>query len=187
MHACAQVLDPLVEIALIGENPGLVHRAAVALRNLLDAAIEDIVGPPGGVVPAHAVLALGALSGLAANQAVAPAQKAAAEAIADLEKARPDVKLPPPELVAEAVAKLRAEHEARVAAAEAEEEAAREAEALAEEEAKAVKEAREATALARKQAAEEAKIAPVDTSLPTVEEIDDDDDDDDDDDALEVI
>ena len=41
----ANVLEPLVEIALIGEDSGLVHRAAVALQRLLEAAPEPELLP----------------------------------------------------------------------------------------------------------------------------------------------
>ena len=41
---------------------------------------------------------------------------AALDAIDELGRARPDIQLPPPELVAEAVAKMQAEHDEKVAA-----------------------------------------------------------------------
>lgn len=176
----AKVLEPLVEIALIGEDPGLVHRGAVALARLMESALDKVVGPPGGTVPGHAMLALGALSSLASSSNVQPARKAAADAIEELGRARPEVRLPPPELVAEAVAKMKADHEARVAAAEEEEREAEvaAAKAKADEEAMAVQ--RKAKAEARK-----AKLESVsEGSEGVIEEVDDDDDDDD---ALEVI
>ena len=183
----ANVLEPLVEIALIGTEPGLVHRAAVALARLLEAAPEKVVGKQGDAnPPQHAVLALGALSSLVTNKKVPPAQKAAHDAIHDLLQSRPDVRLPPAELVAEAVAKLQAEHDARVAAAEEEERAAEEAAAAAAE-AEAAKEARKAKADARRAAKADAVAAAAaggDELAPVVE---DGDDDDDDDDGMEVI
>ena len=103
-----------------------------------------------------------------------PAQQAAEGAIAAIAAERNDVKLPPPELVAEAVEKLKAEHEKRVAEQEAEEKAQREAEAAAAEEAKAKAEARAAKKAQR-------ELNPV--AEGTVE----DDDSDDEDDGLEVI
>ena len=57
-------LEPLVEIALIGTDAGLVHRAAVALARLVDSAQEMVVGKEGEPIPEHAMLALGALSQL---------------------------------------------------------------------------------------------------------------------------
>ena len=177
----AKALDPLVEICLIGEEPGLVHRAAVALSRLLEAALDKVVGPPGGPVPDHAMLALGALSSLASASRVEPARKAAFDAIAELGLARPDIRLPPAELVAEAVAKLQAEHEARVAAAEEEEREAAAAAAAAKAEEEAAKAERVAKAEARR-----AKLDSVSEDVPegTVEEVEEDDDDDD---NLEVI
>ena len=173
----AKVLDPLVEIALIGENPAIVHRAAVALARLLDAALDAVVGPPGGPVPDHAMLALGALSALRTKEAFCPpAATAAAGAIAALEAARPDVKLPPPELVSEAVAKLQAEHERRLAEQEAEEAAAKEDEAAAAAEAMAKAEAKAAKKAAR-------ELNPV--AEGTVEDVEEEEDDDDD--GLEII
>lgn len=136
-----QVLEPLTEVALIAEEPGLLHRAAVALQRLLSAATEEILGPKGSSpVPEQGTLMLGALSSLAGNCPVAPAKQAAKDAIEFLFRERPEVGLPPPQLVAEAVAKLRVEHEARLK--EAEEEDAAEA-AQEEEERKARKAARE--------------------------------------------
>lgn len=172
----AKVLDPLVEICLIGESAAVVHRASVCLARLLEVALEKVVGPIGGPVPDHAMLALGALSHLRARAAsfCVPAQQAAEGAIAAIAAERNDVKLPPPELVAEAVEKLKAEHEKRVAEQEAEEKAQREAEAAAEEEAKAKAEARAAKKAQR-------ELNPV--AEGTVE----DDDSDDEDDGLEVI
>jgi len=174
----AKVLDPLVEIALVGEEPGLVHRAAVALQRLLESALDKVVGPPGGPMPDHAVNALGALSALASGSKVAPAKKAAIETIEELERVRPEVRLPPPELVAEAVAKLKAEHEARVAAAEQEEKEVKEAEELA-------KKQEEAAAAERKAKAEARRHQLDSVAEGTVEEVNEDDDDDDD--GLEVI
>ena len=48
----AGVLEPLVEIALISEEPGLVHRAAAALQRLLTGSTEAMIGPEGGTVSA---------------------------------------------------------------------------------------------------------------------------------------
>ena len=79
----------------------MIHRAAVTLARLFESSLEAIVGPAGGSMPDHAMLALGALSSLASSSKVAPAQKAAVEAIDELSRARPDVRLPPPELVAQ--------------------------------------------------------------------------------------
>ena len=62
----ANVLEPLVEICLIGEEPAVIHRAAVALSRLLES-LDAVVGPEGGLVPDHAMLALGALSSLASS------------------------------------------------------------------------------------------------------------------------
>ena len=176
----AKVLDPLVEIALIGDEPGLVHRAAVSLQRLMESALEKVVGPSGGPVPDHAMLALGALSSLASTSTVAPAKKAAMDAIEELGRARPDIRLPPPELVAEAVKKMQQEHDAKVAAAEEEE---REAEEEAEQ-AKADEEAAKAARIDKAQARKE-KLANIkEGDEPLIEE---DDDDDDDEDGLEVI
>ena len=80
----------------------------------------------------------------------------------------------PPELVAEAVAKLLAEQEKRLAEQEAEEAAAKEAEAQAQAEAAAKAEAKAAKKAAR-------ELNPV--AEGTVEDVDDDDDDD----GLEII
>ena len=141
----------------------------------LESALEAIVGPKGGPMPDHAMLALGALSSLRTKDSVPPAQKAAIGAIEMLESERPDVSLPPPELVAEAVAKLQAEHERRVAEAEAEEAAAKEMQE------QAAKEEADAKAKRAEKKAER-ELKPV--AEGTVEEVDDDDDDDD---GLEVI
>ena len=172
----ANVLDPLVEIALIGEDPGIVHRAAAALARLLESALDAVVGPKGGPVPEHAMLALGALSSLRAKAAVPePARAAAVEAIEQLAKERPDIQLPPPELVAEAVEKLQAEHERRLAEQEAEEAAQKEAEAA---------EAKAASDKAAERAAKKSDRMMAPVAEGTVEDVEDDDDDDD---GLEVI
>ena len=131
-------------------------------------------------MPEHAMLALGALSSLASTSKVAPAKKAALDAIDELGRARPDIQLPPPELVAEAVAKMQAEHDEKVAALEAEEREAEEEAAKAKADEAAAKAARIDKAEARK-----AKLASVnegDEDAPIIEE-----DDDDDEDGLEVI
>ena len=182
----ANVLEPLVEICLIGEEPAVIHRAAVALSRLLESALDAVVGPEGGPVPDHAMLALGALSSLASSSRVGPARKAAVEAIDELGRARPEIRLPPPELVAQAVEKLQAEAEARAAAAEEEER-------IAKEEAEKQK-AEEEYAKDRRKAKEEARRVSTQEKLDSVAEgkegvvvEEGDDDDDDDDDALEVI
>ena len=172
----ANVLEALVEIALIGEEPAVIHRAAVALQRLLATATDAVIGPVGGPLPDHAMLALGALSSLASDSKVPQARQAAQAALEALDKARPEMKPPPPQLVAEAVAKLQAEHDARIAEQEAAEAAAEEEEARAAaeaEEAAAAKVAkREAARAAAEQAAKEG-------NMPVVEEVDEDDDDDD--------
>lgn len=169
-----------MEIALIGEDAGLVHRGAVALSRLLESALDKVVGPPGGPVPDHAMLALGALSSLASSCNVQPARQAAMDAIDELGRARPEVRLPPPELVAEAVAKMKADHDARMAAAQEEELEAEAAAAKAKADEEALKVERKAKAEARK-----AKLDSVpEGNGAIVEEVDEDDEDDD---ALEVI
>ena len=132
------------------------------------------------------MLALGALSSLASSSRVGPARKAAVEAIDELGRARPEIRLPPPELVAQAVEKLQAEAEARAAAAEEEER-------IAKEEAEKQK-AEEEYAKDRRKAKEEARRVSTQEKLDSVAEgkegvvvEEGDDDDDDDDDALEVI
>ena len=93
-------------------------------------------------VPEHAVLALGALSHLASNCRVAPAAKAAKDALEVLNRTRPDMRPPPPELVAEAIARLQEEHQRRVAEQEAADAAAEAEEAAAKAEAERKKAAK---------------------------------------------
>ncbi len=170
----AGVLEPLVEIALIGEDPGLIHRAAVALQRLLSSSTEAMIGPQGGAVPEHAVLALGALSSLASTCRIAPAAKAAKDALAFLESERPDMRPPPPELVAEAVARLKAEQERRIAEQEAAEAAAAEEEAKA----KAEEERKKAAKAEKAKAAKALAAGDTDDAMaPVIEEEEDDDED----------
>ena len=180
----ANVLEPLVEIALIGEEAGCVHRAAVALQRLLMAATEEMVGKKGAAtLPEHAMLALGALSHLASTCRIAPANKAAKDALAFLEAERPDVRPPPPELVAEAIKRLQEEHDRRERereAAEAEA-AADEAAAKAEEEARKAKAEEKAKAAKAMAAGAGGGAGEAGSMAPVVEELGDDDDDDDDD------
>ena len=149
-----KVLDPLVEIALISEELGCVHRAAVALQRLFGVATDEIVGTKGGTPPEHAMLALGALSVLAGRRDCPPAAAAAVSTIEELAQGRPDVAMPPQQLVAEAVKRMKEDAEAREAEREAEEAAAR-AEAAARKEAEASEDAAlEAKREARRQAQE---------------------------------
>ena len=163
----ANVVEPLVEIALVSEEPGVIHRAAVALQRLLASATEQILGPKGGSVPEHAMLAMGALSSLASSCPIPPARQAAQDAIAFLGRERPELQPPPPQLVAEAVAKLKAEHEQRLREEEEEEAAA----AAAEE---AERAAEKDTSAHLQEQADKARAGT--GQLPSVEEADSDDD-----------
>lgn len=172
----ANVLEPLIEIALIGQEPACIHRAAVALQRLIMSATDVVIGKQGGDVPEHAMLALGALSSLAAKSTVKPARQAAKDALAFLERDRPDIRPPPSELVAEAVSRLKAEHEKRIA-----EQEAAEAEMAAEKEAARLED--EARKAKKAEAAKVAKAMAAGTGsepMPPVEEHANDDEDGDD-------
>jgi len=134
----AGALEPLVNIALLSDDPPLLHRAAVGLANLFNNNADAILGPAAPTdqseLPGPALTAVGALITLSSSP-VEPAKAAAVGALVQLRKTRPDVPMPPAEVVQAVVANIRAEHAARVAEAEAA--AAAEAEAAAEAAAKA--------------------------------------------------
>ena len=129
---CKGGLDAFVELAIVAEEPGLLHRAAVALKWLVLNQMDMLVGKEGQPPPEQAMPTLGALTVLAKSP-IAPVKQAALTAIVELQKRRPDVALPHPDLVAQVVDNLKAEAARRQAEAEAEEaeaeaEAARQAE-----------------------------------------------------------
>ena len=108
----ANGVEPLIDAALLGEDSGLIHRAAVALQKLLTYSTDLMVGAKGSAPPDHALSALGALVALSRGS-VEPAKKAAITAIVHLQKKRPDVALPPPDAVAIIVAKIKEDEERR--------------------------------------------------------------------------
>jgi len=126
---CKGGIDAFVELAIVAEDPAILHRAAVALKHLVLNQMDLIVGKEGATPPDHAMPTLGALTVLA-KSGVAPVKQAALTAIVELQKRRPDIALPHPDLVAQVVDNLRAEAARRAAEAEAEELAAAQEEAL---------------------------------------------------------
>ena len=120
---CKGGIDAFVELAIVAEDPAILHRAAVGLKHLVLNAMDLIVGKEGATPPDHAMPTLGALTVLA-KSGVAPVKQAALTAIVELQKRRPDIALPHPDLVAQVVDNLRAEAARRAAEAEAEELAA---------------------------------------------------------------
>ena len=119
----ARGLEPFTELALLADDPALIHRAAVALQRLLSSNLELIVGKPGEAQPEHAMLTLGALTILSRDSRCEPARRAAVEALVSLKQKRPDLQLPPPEAVQQVVDNMRAEAARREAEAAAAEEA----------------------------------------------------------------
>lgn len=135
-------MEPLVDIAILSEDPPLLHRAAVALQRLFHAHADHLLGPPTGTpapldpptgTPAGAepssppagigagqgLVALGALLTLS-SCSVPPAAAAAAATLSSLRQSRPDVQMPPPEAVAAVVQSIRQEKARRDAEIEAE-------------------------------------------------------------------
>eukprot|EP00966_Prymnesium_polylepis_P275222 6358832-Prymnesium_polylepis.1 len=94
-------LEPFTELALLSDEPPILHRAAIALKNLLSNNTALVVGAAGDeAMPEHALLTLGALTMLSRDGRCEPAKRAAVEALVGLQRSRPDIKLPPPEAVA---------------------------------------------------------------------------------------
>ena len=122
----ARGLEPFTELALLAEDPALIHRAAVALQRLLASNLELVVGKPGEAQPEHALLTLGALTVLSRDARCEPARRAAVEALVALKRERPDLQLPPPEAVQQVVDNMRAEAARREAEAAAAQEAGEE-------------------------------------------------------------
>jgi hypothetical protein len=94
-------LDAFVELAIVAEEPALLHRAAVALKHMVLTQMDLLVGAEGAAPPDHAMPTLGALTVLA-KSGVAPVKQAALTAIVELQRRRPDIALPHPDLVAQA-------------------------------------------------------------------------------------
>lgn len=128
-------IDAFVELAIVATEPALLHRAAVALKHFVCNCMDLVVGekdsdaPP----PDHALPTLGALTVLSKSP-IAPVKQAALTAIVELQKRRPDVALPHPDLIQKVVdgmkeeaARREAERLAEEAEAEAEEAARKEA------------------------------------------------------------
>jgi len=114
-------IDAFVELAIVAEELGLQHRAAVALKHFVCNCMETVVGKEGVLPPPdHCLPVLGALTVLAKSP-IAPVKQAALTAIVQLQKKRPDVALPHPDLVAQVVENLQAEAARRQAELEAEE------------------------------------------------------------------
>ena len=128
-------IDAFVELAIVATEPALLHRAAVCLKHLVSNCMDLMVGAKGSEAPPpdHALPALGALTVLS-KSSIAPVKQAALTAIVELQKRRPDVALPHPDLIQKVVdgmkeeaARKEAERLAEEAEAEAEEAARREA------------------------------------------------------------
>ena len=98
---CKGGIDAFVELAIVAEEPAILHRAAVALKHMVLNQMELVVGAEGAAPPDHAMPTLGALTVLA-KSGVAPVKQAALTAIVELQRRRPDIALPHPDLVAQA-------------------------------------------------------------------------------------
>ena len=98
---CKGGIDAFVELAIVAEEPAILHRAAVALKHMVLNQMELVVGAEGAAPPDHAMPTLGALTVLA-KSGVGPVKQAALTAIVELQRRRPDIALPHPDLVAQA-------------------------------------------------------------------------------------